>query len=232
MLRKMVMVWFFLLLGALWSFSPSLSQVEAAPAVIVDQYDYKDGWFSLKYPHIDGLENQAVQAKINQQIEAKVDEFIAETQNTFDQNQEALARGLSFSATMQYQVYRNEGNLLSLTLNTYVFAGGAHGSPYSSGYTFDLTTGQKLAFGDLFCWNDAAKQELSQKVLEQVQARKLYIFTPYKGVADQPNFYLTGDNKVGIIFQKYSLGAGALGILTFEFPYSRETGQSCFTIKP
>jgi hypothetical protein len=132
------------------------------------------------------------------------------------------AAGLSYEdQTATYVLYR-QADLLSLEFFRYDFSGGAHGNYGSTGASYDLRTGRRLRYADIF--RPAATQQLPALLEAAVR--------PLVGLAaDDPldkqllvkqmpvthNVYLTAGGAV-FIYQPYEIAAYAQGEIRVFLP--------------
>lgn len=119
--------------------------------------------------------------------------------------------------------YSDTERYLSLCQEQYVDMGGPHGMPYRKGYTFDLTTGRRLALSDIIA-ND--EEELRSIVTDAFAA---YIGnTPgfwedapervRESVSFDMDFYLTEEG-ICFYYEPYALGGFVLGFTEVVIPY-------------
>ena len=187
------------------------------PAVI-ERSEYKTVLFDVEYPRVCGMNDVDVQEKINTILKTRVGQFIAQVSQAAEEGKN-YPLASKFSAKMNYEIHRQDADLLSLTLRTYQFTGGAHGSSTLEGYTFKLATGQLLKYSELFNFDFASRQSLNEKIAAQIRERQIPIFEPYGGVSDNPGFYMKAKNKVVLVFQQYEIAPYSSGILEFEIDY-------------
>lgn len=187
------------------------------PAVI-ERNEYKTALFDVQYPQVCGMSDTNAQERINAVLKQSVDNFIAQvTQAAEDGKEYPLAA--KFSAKMEYQVHRQDADLLSLTLLSYQYTGGAHGSAHLDGFTFRLSTGQLLKYTDLFSLDAASRQSLNEKIASQIRQRQIPIFEPFAGLGDNPVFYMKDGRQVVLVFQQYEIAPYSSGILEFAIDY-------------
>lgn len=187
---------------------------DSCPAVI-ERSEYKTELFAIEYPRICAMSDATVQERINAVLQGRVNEFINQAAQAAEENRNYPGGG-KFTAKMEYQVHRQDVELLSLTLRTYRYTGGAHGSASLEGYTFSLKTGQLLKYADLFPLDDMARQQLNQRIEAQIRTRQIPIFEPFRGVGDDPGYYLKSDDHTVLVFQQYEIAPYSSGILEFE----------------
>lgn len=132
----------------------------------------------------------------------------------------------NFDAESSDTVLLNDGRYLTLQLDGYVYAGGAHGSPMTGVATFETATGKKLMWSDLVT-DSTALQTLAEKKFREVRAD---IFKPdtegNPGFNFDETFPFTlpasyGLTNKGIYFfyQHYEVTPYALGTTDFVIPF-------------
>ncbi len=71
-----------------------------------------------------------------------------------------------------YSVFRPSNRYVSVLFNHHEYTGGAHGNSTYLALTFDVTTGARLALGDVFADEQAALALLVPRIADGVQAQK------------------------------------------------------------
>lgn len=155
----------------------------------------------------------------------QMEEYIAEVRETFLWYVAREYQGYVASET-EYQVLRDDENLLSLYFYTTISAGGS--GEYSRCFTLDKRTGQVLRLSDLFSegsdYVEAISNDILRQMTEQVQAGEGDYFIPggiwseeecFKTIDADQNFYLDGDNQLVILFDEYEVAPGAMGMPQF-----------------
>ncbi|MDP4099471.1 DUF4163 domain-containing protein [Paenibacillus sp. P96] len=171
--------------------------------------------FDLKYPQLTG--SQAGITKINAVLKQHEEKVLADIKKQIKEIGDATAdRPYDFESN--YAVTYNRGGYISLIIDDYFYYGGAHGSTARIGYTFSLADGKQLGLGDVLKANPDYKKTLNNKLLKKVPASNGYL-GDFKGLSNQPDFYVTG-NGIVIFFQQYEYTAYAAGIPEFPFVYS------------
>ncbi len=117
---------------------------------------------------------------------------------------------------MKYNVQSLSQEIVSFTLTKYTYTGGAHGASLREDYTYDLATGTRYEFSDLFAFDHAARADINAQIAAQIKDRDIPTFGPFQGVSDRPCFYIAGNGQPVIFFQQYEVGPYSVGIL--EFP--------------
>lgn len=185
----------------------------AAPA------DINSREVKLSYPQVYSL-GEAGQ-KINQFLFAEIDGFFAKTNAEFNKSSRQDLPPRKLAITVDHTVTFNESPLLSLTVNEWFFSGGAHPMSYLRAYTFDTRTGERLTLADLFRADADYRSRLDEIMAAQIAERKIAIFsfTPFAGVKDNQEFYLTKEGLV-VYYQLYEYTPYAAGFLRFPIPYA------------
>lgn len=189
-----------------------------AEAFVISEIEYKTGPFDISYPRFSGMRDKVVEGRINAELQQRADDFIAIMKLDIEKGKD-FPFLKKFAAKMNYEVYFTSKDLASLTLSTYKFTGGAHGSSTLEGYTFNLETGQRLKYRELFKWDEEKRESIDCEIARQIKERKIPIFEPYKGISDDPEFYLKSNNVVVFVFQQYEIAPYSSGILRFEMAY-------------
>lgn len=177
---------------------------EASVGATIEEYQYKTGAFDLSYPHFSGMDNFEAQDKINKEIEAVVAKFIEDNNNT-----------MTTTAVIKYKVNYLSQDLASVTVTKYTYTGGAHGASFMEGYTYDLKTGLKYGFSDLFQFDSTAIADINKQITDQIKERQIPTFGPFQGVSDKPSFFIGHDGRPVLFFQQYEIGPYSVGILKF-----------------
>jgi hypothetical protein len=198
---------------------------EASPGVIVDQYDYQDGEITISYPHFDGVINQAAQDKLNEAMETLVEQIIDDAHTRIENAKQYNTHEFSSEVRLNYKVWYNDENIVSVTLKSYKFFGGAHGMSGLMGYTFNLQSGEVVPYADIFKWDSDSRKLAYSRIINQVNDRKLFLFTDgqqnklaskLQDPDYEPNYYLADKDKAVIIFSQGEIAASAAGVLQFN----------------
>lgn len=134
------------------------------------------------------------------------------------------------SVTTDYEVVTDNETILSIRINTTIAMGGSNS--FSKCYTLDKKTGKILQLKNLFKEDSDYQKVISQEIKEQMRAQmkededKTY-FIDTKDVgegfdfeqikADQ-NFFIDNDGHLTIVFDKYEVAPGYMGVCTFTIP--------------
>jgi len=170
------------------------------------------GVLDFQYPRVIGMLDTRTQDIINAAIGRRVEEFRAAATT-------GAPGPFTETAMARYAVRYNDGGKLSLTMTFYVYSGGAHGMTYMRGLTFDLATGREYRLPDLVAYTGGGREKLDAAIAGQLKERKIPLIAQFKGVTDNPDFYLAADGRSVVFFQLYELAPYVYGFL--EFPVGR-----------
>jgi len=134
------------------------------------------------------------------------------------------AAGLNYEdQTATYVLYR-QANLLSLEFFRFDFSGGAHGNYGSTGASYDLRTGRRLRYADIFrpaaaaqlpALLEAAVRPLVGLAADESLDKQLFV----KQMPVSKNVYLTTGGVV-FIYQPYEIASYAQGEIRVFLPLS------------
>lgn len=200
----------------------SLAKVENQVTILNQKETFEDKYLEMKlqYPRLLGLE-QGLEDKLNSRIQGKIKQVRADAHEAKEEFRVAdwsMASNIGFY--FDYQVKRNQGDLLSIVMEDYRYLGGAHGITEKSAYNFNLKTGQEYKLEDLFrpCFNYVAllNKEIEAQIAADNHKAEFYQF---ETIAKDQVFYLTNDALV-ICFQSYEIAAYAEGRPEFAIPFT------------
>ena len=167
---------------------------------------------SVHYPQVEGLPDENVQRKINEDLETYFTEARANiTKEDFITVQDDYTAQL-------------KKNLLMITMTGYDYTGGAHGMPLRVDYLIDTTNGNFYELKDLFKKDSDYKTKINEIIQAAIDDNMaagggMYVEDAFKGISDAQNFYLDGDNLV-IFFYPYDIAPYAAGFPEFKIPFA------------
>ena len=163
----------------------------------------------------DGIED------MNQQMEAYIQKVEEEFLWYFSQKYHGYV-----ASDTGYNILRNDESLLSVCFYTTLNAGGS--GEYSRCFTLDKTTGRVLALPDLFVegsdYVGVISADILRQMTAQVEAGEGDYFIPggiwseeecFQQIAADQNFYISGGNKLVILFDEYEVAPGSMGMPQF-----------------
>ncbi len=182
----------------------------------------------LKIPKVQGLQDVLYQEKLNASI---LDRAMKEAEKMEAQAKEAAVEaekgGWTFrpyELDVSYEV-KSKGEILSFTVTTYAYMGGANGMPWMDCYNIDTKQNREIQLQELFREGVDYESLLNQQVFSEIEEQKkkfedVYYFEGdmgFKTIADRQGYYLQ-DGKLVLSFSKYSIAPGAAGMPEFKIP--------------
>lgn len=177
------------------------------PVIIKTRYIKKER-LDVEYPEVDGLKNENVERYINSVILSAVNKLIEQT---------GYYENPMTEVTGRYHIRTNERCILSISLEMYWFAGGAHGMTILKSLTFDVKNGKVYQLKDLFKENVDYITPLSNIIKRQIKERNIPVIVDFKSIKPDQDFYIENRTLV-IYFQLYELAPYVYGFVTFPIP--------------
>jgi hypothetical protein len=171
----------------------------------------------MEVPQINGLTNGLFQEQLNNQI-------MSAAQVVKDEI-ETLARDYPmefgpYIAVINYNTYVNK-DLLAIIVETYMYAGGAHGMSYLNCYNIDTKNNKVLELKDLFAdgidYKGVINQYIKNEIDSSLQKGEPVYFDGFTSIADNQNFYVK-NNSIVICFGEYEIAPYSSGKPEFALP--------------
>ncbi len=211
------------------SISSSLTINEEVEVVTAKEIIKEDKLVSYKVliPKIQGLKDKVFEDRFNIDILKKALEIIEEVEEGAKE-QEKMAAGedwefRSHSIDIVYSV-KSIGRLLSFNIDTYMYTGGANGITHVYTYNIDPEKCAEIRISDLFIEGSDFHEIINKEIISQIKIREdnddamfFHDDFGFKGIGEDQSFYIEGDDLV-ILFQKYEIAPGAMGIQEFKIP--------------
>lgn len=181
--------------------------------VKIQSYVHRQGSTTIYYPQIYGLNNPAVEDKINSEIIKTVNNLI---------KQQFEEEGADEFGEMigTFEVKANERNILSVTFSNYaIIPFAAHGLTIMDSRTFNVHTGDHYSLNQLFKQGSSYTDILSKKVNEQIHVRNIVTLDPKQQaeVTSETGFYVS-DQTLVLYFQLYDITPYYVGLPLFPIP--------------
>jgi hypothetical protein len=171
----------------------------------------------------EGFEGAAAAAEqASESAREASQQFIDEYTDTALDVAQSLDDTAYCSQDITFGICRADEEIFSFTRGVSSYLGGAHGSYYISGYTYDSRTGEALTLKDITTDYDGLYAE-TVKQLETYEDGALYddyeetvhsLFYDQEG----PQWYLTVDG-LEIVFNPYEIAPYAAGLITVKFDF-------------
>lgn len=192
--------------------------------VVYEQvYNYETPYLSVSatIPQVTMFANKEWEKDFNKQLVDNFNRFLAEVDEVAKKNSDYAGKRNEFTYELlvNYDVKLNRGGLLSLTIRSYYYTGGAHGMTVVDYVNVDLITGHHIHFSDLFESEQDLQyvsQVINERVTEEPETYLIDEFTSDLLDADQ-DFYLHEDG-VMVCFGLYELAPYVAGIQEFAIP--------------
>jgi hypothetical protein len=186
--------------------------------------------WDLNTPQIKGLKKPKVEKSINSQLAGTVADFKKnlhdEAKKAYKEHKESKKSKYPFrpfEAHAVYEVHLLNPKILSLTIDLYQYTGGAHGSTVKVAFNYDLKTGKKLGYKDIFrdCVN--YKKVIVDWITGKIESNPENYFPDaietVKKFTDEQPFYITPEGIV-VYYGLYEIAPYAAGIQEFLIPFS------------
>lgn len=192
----------------------------------------------IEYPVISGLGDEAYQAHLNHQIRNQI---LKEMERIKREAAEyaRLAKKENweirpFELNISYSV-KHKQDILSFTITTYTYTGGAHGDQHTMYYNIDLHQHKAIPLADLFKegsdYQELINAEIRRQIEEQMATGEGIYFgmgedSPlgeiegFTSISEDQNYYLEAGNLV-IAFGRYEIAPGVAGEPTFKIPLGK-----------
>jgi hypothetical protein len=182
---------------------------------------------NLKIPEVEGLKDRNLQEKINKDVDKDVSRAVKETKKILaDYKKARLETGTAqedyvpTELTVDYEVKCNSKDYLSF--KAWVAQNFASAYYQEFYYNYDLNKGSRVTLEDLLGkdYTDVANQQISAEIAERSKNPDNTFFSHSEGGfqsirADQP-FYVNQNGNPVILFAKYEIAPGYMGMPEFE----------------
>ncbi|QIB69639.1 DUF3298 and DUF4163 domain-containing protein [Aminipila butyrica] len=185
----------------------------------------------LNIPGIEGLKDKALQQRINNLVRQQVTAAVEETKAMMEENKKAyLETGgteedyMKREISVDYNVQCLNDKVLSFSVYKTETLASAYFDMFY--YNYDLETGKELTLKDLLGddYKDIANKQIKEQIAERAkEPGAMYWDTmedmeadAFKTIADDQQFYINQAGKPVIVFNKYEIAPGYMGIQEFE----------------
>ena len=177
---------------------------------------------TLNYPVLESADYGENAVSFNGIITTEVEQFKNEYAQILSNEDYSDAESVSFE--MNYEVYKQDGGIISLLISEDIYLGGAHSSTVYKSVNFNLYSGQSITLNDILgCDSDTYNSFIKSKILEKIKENPDNYFSLEENALDEAysesNFTITS-NGIMIFFQQYDIAPYSTGIPMFEFSYS------------
>lgn len=179
----------------------------------------------VRVPEVTGTSFPALEERINEEIQSKIDEDLAAARARAEEEYEAyVATGgdpddyMPMVISFDYEVKSCTDEILSFELERFeVRASGFSELTY---YNIDLSTGETLTLADVLGsgWKEKADAVVQAAIDERPENYFPSDMGGFTGISADQRFYINEDGNPVIVFEKYEIAPGASGVLEFEVP--------------
>lgn len=205
---------------------PLLGEVSKILCVREYREDNEVQSLHVKVPVIENTGNKAMEKRVNAEIEKHIDATVKQVQNESKEVLKNYRKQKDTSLTMKtivsidYQITTNKNNLLSFQIVTN-YAVNTSIQEHQI-FNLDLKTGKELTLKELF--GNSYKEVINKNIKNQIKERQkkdknaMYFegTEGFTGIKDNQRFYIDNQNNVVIMFEKYEIAPGAMGIQEFK----------------
>ncbi|MGG1658669.1 DUF3298 and DUF4163 domain-containing protein [Brevibacillus sp. NRS-1366] len=198
---------------------PQTQGVVFTPKTILS--NTKEHQIKVVVPVISGLQDKAFEAQLNATLLKQAQDTIAHTQQGARENAaDAKKYGYDlrpYALDISYEVH-STGKLVSFSVQTYVYTGGAHGMTDVTYYTIaNQPKAKQLTLADLFQpgydYRSILNHLISAQIKEQNTKEGMEIYS-FESISDNQSFSFENGNLV-IHFGQYEIAPYAAGMPSF-----------------
>ena len=182
-----------------------------------------------KIPAIKNTGNEELEDRINYEISSKINEVLEEAKQRAEEYKEAvLATGgtmedyIPTQINIDYKITYQDDNIISFVITKSESAASAYQEQYF--YNIDIENGKELNLRDVLGedYKEIVDEAVKKQIKERMEENKdNSYFTEeeggFSGIENEyHDFYINDNKKVTIVFQKYEIAPGYMGIQNFE----------------
>ncbi len=216
------------------TFASSISEVpiigDIARIFTIKEYQEEDELklVNVKMPALENTGNTELENRINYEILTKINEKIEEAEKRAEEYRDAVIQtGGSLedfhpiNIEVNYEVKYSTNEIVSFVINKFETLASAYNE--QDFYNIDITNGKELNLRDVL--GPDYKQIVDSSIKKQIEEREKNSDNTYFDVSDggfdgiedeYQNFYINESGNVVIVFQKYEIAPGYMGIQEFE----------------
>ena len=184
-----------------------------------------------KIPAIKNTGNEDLEDRINYEISSKINEVLEEARARAEEYKEAV---LSTGGTMDdyiptkinvdYKITYQDDKILSFVITKSESSASAYQEQYF--YNIDIQNGKELNLRDVLGedYKKIVDEEVNKQIRERMEKNEENIYFTaeeggFYGIENEyQDFYIDENKKATVVFQKYEIAPGYMGIQNFEIP--------------
>ena len=228
---------FVVLLNTNESFAKSMEDIpivnKLAEVFTVVEYEEENetDLIKAKIPAIKNTGNTDLENRINYEISAKINEVIEEAKTRAEEYKEAvLATGgtmedyIPIEVNVDYKITHQDDKIISFVITKSESMASAYQEQYF--YNIHLENGKELNLRDVLGENykQIVDDEVNKQIKERMEEDKNNMYFTaeeggFSGIENEyQDFYINDKGNVTVVFQKYEIAPGYMGIQSFEIP--------------
>ncbi|MCK9578400.1 DUF3298 and DUF4163 domain-containing protein [bacterium] len=231
--------------GKLETMIQPVVNVNPNPTITVSTISQSDEIFNInaQYPQFS-LVNPSFNKKISDLINTRLSEFKKSSQENLKAMKETITVGepmpdWKFYFKADWEPAQINKDYISVVVNVYSFSGGAHGDSEVYTFNYDLASKKEITFSNFIGDSQENLKTISRLAIEDlVNQRANFGETNSKDIKkeleeggaapifDNFNYFTFDNDMVTVYYQKYQVGAGAMGIMKTSFQKSYLIDQS------
>lgn len=182
----------------------------------------------VNLPALENTGNSDLERRINYEIQYKMNQLVEEARHRARAYKQAfLETGgqeedfLPTEIYVDYTLYCNDGQTVSFVIDKAETAASFYGEQYF--YNIDLESGRNLTLKDMLgphyvrLINDSVRRQMEERMAAD---DSLYYYKDEEGaftsIRDDQPFYINAQGRVVVVFEKYEIAPGYMGIQEFE----------------
>ena len=184
-----------------------------------------------KIPAIKNTGNEDLEDRINYEISSKINEVLEEARARAEEYKEAV---LSTGGTMDdyiptkinvdYKITYQDDKIISFVITKSESSASAYQEQYF--YNIDIQNGKELNLRDVLGedYKKIVDEEVNKQIRERMEKNEENIYFTaeeggFSGIENEyQDFYIDENKKATVVFQKYEIAPGYMGIRNFEIP--------------
>ena len=184
---------------------------------------------NARIPEVSQMTDKELQAKINAEIKAKTDAVLTEAEKRAAEEQKAyletggkLEEFTPVMIDIDYTVYHQSAQMLSFVVNCTETRANAYTEQHF--YNIDLVGNKELTLKDMLGegYIALANAQITAQIAERAKDPNNMYFDGSEGIdgfstiAEDQKFYINKSGNAVVIFNKYEIAPGYMGIQEFE----------------
>ena len=184
---------------------------------ITDTYELQ-----ANIPQINLMEDTMYTQKVNQAIENEINQLMIDAKERSKVYKEAfLATGgkeedfLPLQMSVDYSVKYSGNGIVSFGIDHFESFAAAYNDKYF--YNLDLVNNKAITLEEIFGseYEEMINKEVKKQMKERTENEGAVYFEGFKGIGENQDFYINPYGKIVIVFEKYEVAPGSMGIQEF-----------------